>query len=389
MRARHRFFAPEVVQSSAMDCGPAALKSLLDGFGIPVSYGRLREACQTDVDGTSIDTLEDIAVELGLEAEQILVPTDHVLLPAAHALPALAVAELPNGGTHFVIVWSRHGRLVQVMDPAFGRRWISEERFLYELYEHTMLVPAAAWREWTVGSEARGAIGSRLDALNVPKNTSRDLIEQASARPDWKALARLDAAVRATDSLARSGGIGLGDEATRVLRSLIESGDIPEDFWSARPPDDDGDDADEESEQEEHVWARGAVLVRVRGRRPSSTDSSERSTEELSPELVAAREEPTARPGRALFKLLQADGRLSLTALALAFFVVAGGLVIEALLFRGLLELVPALGSSTQRLGALSALVAFALFLLLSSSPSREASSVSGDGSKAGCARRS
>ena len=87
-----------------MDCGPAALKSLLDGFGIPVSYGRLREACQTDVDGTSIDTLEDIAVELGLEAEQILVPTDHVLLPAAHALPALAVAELPNGGTHFVIV---------------------------------------------------------------------------------------------------------------------------------------------------------------------------------------------------------------------------------------------------------------------------------------------
>jgi ATP-binding cassette subfamily B protein len=35
-----------------MDCGPAALKCLLEGFGIPVSYGRLREACQTDVDGS-------------------------------------------------------------------------------------------------------------------------------------------------------------------------------------------------------------------------------------------------------------------------------------------------------------------------------------------------
>ena len=174
------------------------------------------------------------------------------------------------------------------MDPAFGQRWISEEQFLYELYEHTMLVPAAAWREWAVGSEARGAIGSRLDALNVPKNTSRDLIEQASARPDWKALARLDAAVRATDSLARSGGIGLGDEATRVLRSLIESGDIPEDFWWTLM---------RSRSKREHVWARGAVLVRVRGRRPSSTDSSERSTEELSPELVAAREE-TYRPAR-------------------------------------------------------------------------------------------
>ncbi len=197
MRTRHRFFAPEVVQSSAMDCGPAALKSLLDGFALPVSYGRLREACQTDVDGTSIDTLENVAVELGLEAEQILVPADHVLLPAAHALLALAVAELPNGAAHFVIVWSRHGRLVQIMDPAFGRRWISETRFLQELYEHTMRVPAAAWREWSGSDEARGAIESRLDALKVQKNTSRDLIEQASADPDWKALARLVAGVLA------------------------------------------------------------------------------------------------------------------------------------------------------------------------------------------------
>lgn len=54
---RRRLLAPEVVQTSAMDCGPASLKCLLEGFYIPVSYGRLREACQTDVDGTSIDTL--------------------------------------------------------------------------------------------------------------------------------------------------------------------------------------------------------------------------------------------------------------------------------------------------------------------------------------------
>ena len=65
-----RLLAPEVVQTSAMDCGPASLKTLLEGFGISVSYGRLREACQTDVDGTSIDTLEETAVRLGLDAEQ-------------------------------------------------------------------------------------------------------------------------------------------------------------------------------------------------------------------------------------------------------------------------------------------------------------------------------
>src|SRR5437899_2208870 len=35
-----RFLAPEVIQTSAMDCGPAALKSLLEGFGVRRSSGR-------------------------------------------------------------------------------------------------------------------------------------------------------------------------------------------------------------------------------------------------------------------------------------------------------------------------------------------------------------
>src|SRR5438552_2113608 len=86
---RRRFFAPEVVQTSAMDCGPATLKCLLEGYGIYASYGRLREACQTDVDGTSIDTMEELAGQLGLAAEQIMLPVDHLLLAESEALPAI------------------------------------------------------------------------------------------------------------------------------------------------------------------------------------------------------------------------------------------------------------------------------------------------------------
>ena len=52
-----RFLVPEAIQTSAMDCGPASLKALLEGHGISASYGRLREACQTDIDGTSIDMI--------------------------------------------------------------------------------------------------------------------------------------------------------------------------------------------------------------------------------------------------------------------------------------------------------------------------------------------
>src|SRR5262245_7960293 len=139
-----KLFAPEVVQTSAMDCGPAALKAMLEGFGISVSYGRLREACQTDVDGTSIDTREEVAGQLGLQAEQVMVPVDHVLLDESHSLPAIAVVRLPNGVTHFVVVWRRHGQRVQVMDPAVGRRWMSQQRLLDSLYVHVMPVPAAS-----------------------------------------------------------------------------------------------------------------------------------------------------------------------------------------------------------------------------------------------------
>ena len=122
---RRRLVVPEVIQSSSMDCGPAALKALLAGYGIDASYGRLREACQTDVDGTSIDALEELAQSLGLDAEQVMVPRDHLLVPEAGALPAIIVTRLPNGSSHFAVLWRRHGGYLQVMDPSIGRRWVS------------------------------------------------------------------------------------------------------------------------------------------------------------------------------------------------------------------------------------------------------------------------
>jgi ABC-type bacteriocin/lantibiotic exporter with double-glycine peptidase domain len=101
---KRRFLVPEVIQTSAMDCGPAALKALFGGFGIYLSYGRLREACQTDVDGTSIDTLQDVvakAVDLLNRAvatlERQLAP-DHPHLAAArrNLLAALSSAARPG-----------------------------------------------------------------------------------------------------------------------------------------------------------------------------------------------------------------------------------------------------------------------------------------------------
>jgi ATP-binding cassette subfamily B protein len=167
-----RFFAHEVVQTSAMDCGPATLKSILEGFGVPVSYGRLREACQTDVDGTSIDTIEDIAVQLGLQAEQVMLPVDHLLLPEAKALPAIVVVRLPSGLTHFVVVWNRIGKFLQVMDPSTGRRWPTWESFLSEIYIHSFPVPAQSWREWAGSEGMLAPLRRRLRDLKIDETLS-------------------------------------------------------------------------------------------------------------------------------------------------------------------------------------------------------------------------
>jgi len=202
-----RFLVPEVIQTSAMDCGPAALKCLLEGFGIVVSYGRLREACQTDVDGTSIDTLEDVAVQLGLIAEQTMVPVDHLLLPVAQTLPALVVTVLPNGWTHFVVAWRLHGRFIQVMDPAVGRRWLTQKRFLSDVYRHTLPFAAAAWRAWAGSAGFRAPLHHRLAQLGLDESVITQSIDEACADPSWRSLAALDAATRMVEAIVRAGGL--------------------------------------------------------------------------------------------------------------------------------------------------------------------------------------
>jgi len=68
--SQSRRLIPETVQTSGMDCGPAALHSLLAAMGVRASYGRLREACQTDVDGTLIEALEETARTLVLISQE-------------------------------------------------------------------------------------------------------------------------------------------------------------------------------------------------------------------------------------------------------------------------------------------------------------------------------
>jgi ABC-type bacteriocin/lantibiotic exporter with double-glycine peptidase domain len=338
MKSRASFFVPEVVQTSNMDCGPAALKCLLEGLGVNVHYGRLREACQTDVDGTSIDTLEEVANQLGVEAEQIMLPMDHVLLPQSRALPAIAVVVQPNGITHFVVVWRTHGNYVQVMDPATGRRFVPRDQFLNQLYVHKMSVPAQDWSEYAASDDFLGPLRHRLARLKIP-----DTIIQATD------IAALDAGVRMLESIP----IPRGPESQRVLETFLENpATIPDHYWSVRPTD-----------QQDQLLLRGAVLVRARPQPNRDRDREGALPRTASPELLAALNQPPPQPGRELLNLLRADGIFTPTTIAIALALSSAAVIIEAILFRALLDATHLIVS--QRLGALTALIVFSAALLL------------------------
>ena len=363
---RRHFLAPEVVQTSAMDCGPAALKSVLDGHGIAVSYARLRDACQTDVDGTSIDTMEAVAGQLGLDAEQIVVPADHVLIPDAATLPAIVVVRLADRLTHFVVVWRRHGPLVQVMDPGVGRRWMTVSELVGQLYLHRMTVPAADWRAWAGTADCLLPMTGRLRALGIGRAAAQRAIDTASADPEWRSLATLDAAIRMVRALIDTGGLDAGAEAGQLVERLTSqiqndaarASLIPDRFWSVQPA---GEGAVGDDAGSARVTVTGAVLVRCRGRRapPSTADTAA----PLAEAVAAALHERPVSPARELARQLWADPAVSLPLLAGTSAIAAAAVVIEALLFRGALDISRDLGVREQRLGALAALLAFTILV--------------------------
>ncbi|MCW1842521.1 ATP-binding cassette domain-containing protein [Prosthecomicrobium hirschii] len=364
MTTARRWFAPEVVQTSVMDCGPAALKCVLEGFRIPVSYGRLREACRTDVDGTSIDALEVVANDLGIGAEQQLLPADHVMLNGNDLLPALVVVARPGGATHFVVVWRRVGGWLQVMDPAVGRRWVPVDRFAGELFRHETSVLAADWRGWASTEAFLAPLRHRLHALGGTGAEIDRLIALGATDPGWFAFGALDAAVRLVASLIAAGGIAPGEAALGLVMSLhAETLAAPTDihrliaadYWSVVP------DAAGSAAGERRVMLRGAVLVQFTGPRTPAA-AARRWTETdrpLSPDLAAALADPPARPFAPLLQGLREDGLTAPLALAAATLAAGAVAIAEALLFRGLIDIGEGLALGSQRAAAAAALLVF------------------------------
>ncbi|TXT17977.1 MAG: hypothetical protein FD138_4500, partial [Planctomycetota bacterium] len=385
-----QFLVPEVVQTSQMDCGPASLACLLSGFGIRASYGRLREACQTEVDGTSIDVMESVANQMGLEAEQVMLPVDHLLLPESAALPAILVIRQSLDQTHFVVVWRRHGPYVQVMDPAVGRRWMRASQLLSMAYRHTQKVPAEAFESWVRSDDFQKVLARRISNLGVSR-AARTLLANAASEPTWRGLATLDAAIRLVASLVSCGGVPAGRAAGDMIaaiwkRALTDESAIPKSFWFARPdvvrallPDPNrGKDETRTSEKRDGQECpsydeENVVLVRAIGPKPRADDA-----EPLSAELSAALKEPKPRPWRAALAMLRQPALADASGYVVAGLIilavtVAGLSLLETVLLRSFIDLGRDLGLVEQRLIALGLIIGVgAIELLLDFRMTRE-----------------
>ena len=362
-----KILAPEVVQTSAMDCGPAALKCLLEGFGIPVSYGRLREACQTDVDGTSIDMIEVVANQLGIHAEQMMLPVDHLFLDSTASLPSLIVIRHPGGNTHFVVVWRQLAGWLQVMDPAIGRRWVRRATFNDEVYRHAIRVPADGWRVWAASEDFLCPLRERMARIGAGGRFAEAFRDEALADPGWLGLATLDAGVRLVQSVINAKGIRAGLAARRLLAAVIDATRrsvfdpfriIPSAYWMVVQ------DLENADPVEHHLILRGAALLRITGRRAINSAGTADQPPPLSTELAAALREPPVRPLRALLNLMRVEGTVRPALLAGAITAATGVTLIETLLFRGLLDVSSLLNIGSQRLAAIGAVLIFATLKL-------------------------
>ncbi len=103
-----------VRQQKRSDCGPAALKMILDHWGIHgTTLEELELATGTDQNGTSMLALKRAAEKRGMSSRGLRLPVDRL---SDIPLPAIAHVH----GDHFVVIRSVGGELV-IDDPSLGR----------------------------------------------------------------------------------------------------------------------------------------------------------------------------------------------------------------------------------------------------------------------------
>lgn len=105
-------------QQDAKDCGPCALKSIVEYYGGYVSLEKIREHAYTNNEGTTVYHLVNAAKKYGFDAiakKYLDKKIDNIILPA------IVHIHYENGLTHYMCLYKITKDKVILMDPAKGK----------------------------------------------------------------------------------------------------------------------------------------------------------------------------------------------------------------------------------------------------------------------------
>ncbi|MBD3377587.1 ATP-binding cassette domain-containing protein [candidate division KSB1 bacterium] len=127
---------PVVRQYDRIDCGPAALLSVLKYYGGDANLVTVRNTCQTDIQGTTMYDLVQTAEGMGFEAVGATGEYDEL---KKEQMPCIAHVVLPDGLQHYVVIYAIDDTELKVGDPAKGLIRMSRPEF-EELWKQKAVV---------------------------------------------------------------------------------------------------------------------------------------------------------------------------------------------------------------------------------------------------------
>ncbi|MBP9707775.1 MAG: ATP-binding cassette domain-containing protein [Oligoflexales bacterium] len=246
---KRKWSIPETIQTSAMDCGPACLKSIAAGYGLNIDYDRLRSLCHTNVDGTSISNLEDVLKEFGFDVIQQAIPLDFVINDPKRYLPSITFIDLGNENLHFNVIWRKNSNKVQIMDPSSGRRIENIASFVKKMHFPKSIVSIDDWRSFAFSKDFIEQLQNNLvKNMKILTANAEAVVNSILGKSSYRSIAELDALIRFIGelNLELKTKFTKNDRATffneMLNKILVEDQSIkniiPKDCWYARYFDD-------------------------------------------------------------------------------------------------------------------------------------------------------
>jgi len=362
IKTEHAFLVPNLTSTSTLQLKVTLLQAILQGYGF--TFKPQAVAALVD-DPPTFAQLTQLAQEVGIQGQSYILPFD-----ALFELPLFSAPTLLFSATHSTLLWQQLGPLLQLLTPPQGREWLTRAQFRQTWGTPSYPLSHAEWQQVALTESFQQLRLNWLRELEVEARDIDQLLKTALAEESWRGLATLDAAIRFTTHLAQQRALSYGTESYTAIKGLYEQAltespttyqTIPAEYWLIRPNDD-------------QLLFRGVALLVVQScqltpqtqllaeakpsRQRFADVATQNQAEESSPQnkaILLSR----------LPQLLQQDGLWSLSIIGVAMLMAALGVVLQALLFRGFMDLGSYLPESSQRATAIGLLFTFATLLLL------------------------